>query len=133
MGNAKLRSKLVASESVDCRSSECSQSQRNKRVQCNRAADAETRCKMNIKYFMNPIDQMWHLHTGSDFQHSYHFPEDTEASTLNKDDLSDENLKALRIMFRNGVKLSVITKVITDLVHIETDKPGEYLSTKVLT
>ena len=131
MANAKLRSKPVAREAVDHRSSDCSQSQRNKRVQCNRAADAQTRCKMNIKYFMNPIDETWHLHTGSDLQHSYHFPEDAKASTLNKDDLSDDNLKALRIMFCNGVNPSVIAKVMTDIVHMETDKRGEFLTSSI--
>ena len=80
---------------------------------------------------MNPIDETWHLHTGSNFQHSYHFPEDPEASTLNKDDLSDENLKALRIMFCNGVNPSVIAKVMTDLVHIGTGKRAKFLTSSI--
>ena len=86
---------------------------------------------MNVKYFMDPIHETWHLHTGSDLQHSYHFPEDIDASTLNKDDLSDENLKALRIMYCNGVSPTVIAKVMTDIVHMETDKRGEFLASSI--
>ena len=127
----QIKSEPVASEAIDCRTREGNQSQRNKRVQCNRAADADTTCKMNIEYFMNPIEETWHLHSGSNFQHSYHFLEDSKASTLNKDDLSDENLKALRIMFCNGVNPAVIAKVMTDIVHMETDKRGEFLTPSI--
>ena len=131
MQNPKLRSKPRTKKASDRRDHETKQTQKNKRIFCNRAAEHDSRCKMNIKIFMNKWDDSWHLNTGSDFQHSYHLPDDSAASVLNKSDLTEDNINALNILFENGVNPSVIAQVMTDLVHMQSDKRGSFLASTI--
>ena len=132
MKNNKMKSKPRAKLACDRREQPTSQTQRNKRIYSNRAKDSETRCHMNIQIFMDKRDGSWHLHQKSDFQHTNHIPDERQASTLNKSDLSPENLQALNILFQNGVNPSVIAQIMTDLVHMNSkEKRGAFLASTI--
>ena len=75
---------------------------------------------------MNEYDGTWHLHTKSSFEHRYHVPTEEDVSTLSKKDLSDDHRSALNILFQSGIAPSVIAKVMTELVHMSSDKKGVF-------
>ena len=132
MKNHKMKSKPGVKQACDRREQPTSQTQRNKRIYSNRAKEHETRCHMNIQIFMDKRDGSWHLHQNSDFQHTNHIPDERQASTLNKSDLSPENLQALNILFQNGVNPSIIAQIMTDLVHMNSEeKRGAFLASTI--
>ena len=51
---------------------------------------------------------------------------DRDASVLKQKDLSDEHQSTLNILFRSGVSPTVISNVMTDLVHMSLDKKGDH-------
>ena len=87
---------------------------------------------MNIQLFMDKNDGSWHLNQNSNFHHTNHIPDERQASTLNKSDLSPENIKALNILFQNGVNPSSIAQIMTDLVHMNSkEKRGAFLASTI--
>ena len=50
--------------------------------------------------------------------------QEEDTTTLAATDLSDEQKSALNILFQSGVPPSVISRVMTDLVWITSDKKG---------
>ena len=73
---------------------------------------------------MHDEEQTWHLSHKSNLKHSYHMPEDENAKTLNKNDLNDDQLATLNILYGSGVAPSVIAKAMTESVKSTTRKKG---------
>ena len=126
MQNPKMRSRPRVTKTVDRRKKKPQSHHKNKRGHSHRAIDTDHRCCMNIKFFMNEYDGTWHLHTKSSFEHRYHVPTEEDVSTLSKKDLSDDHRSALNILFQSGIAPSVIAKVMTELVHMSSDKKGVF-------
>ena len=124
MKNPKMRSRPRVSRSVDRRKKKSVSKQKNKRGQSHRAIDGDHRCHMNIKFFMNDCDGSWHLHVKSSFEHEFHVPTEEDVSTLSRNDLSPDHSSALNILFQSGVSPTIIAKVMTELVHMSSDKKG---------
>ena len=81
---------------------------RNKRGDLVRAKNVEQRCFMNLRFFMHDEEQTWHFSHKSNLKHSYHIHEDEHAETLNKNDLNDDQLATLNILYGSGVAPSLI-------------------------
>ena len=131
MNNPKMRSRPRVRSVVDRRDPKKKPKQKNKRGESARAASKSTRCEMNIRFFMDQSTKTWHLNTKSNFQHTFHISKEEDVSTLNRDDLTDDNLNALNILFQSGVNPSVIAKVMTKLVHMSSEKKGEFLTSTI--
>ena len=55
-------------------------------------------------------------------------PEDENAKTLNKNDLNDDQLATLNILYGSGVAPSVIAKTMTESVQSITGKKGQFVT-----
>ena len=77
-------------------------------------------------FFMNVVTGTWHLHRGSSLLHEYHVRHDEDVIILKQKDLSNEHRSTLNILFRSGVSPTVISNVMTDLVHMSWDKKGDH-------
>ena len=80
---------------------------RDKRGDSVRAKSAEQRCFMNLRFFMHDEEQTWHLSHKSNLKHSYHMPEEENSKLLNKNDLNDDQLATLNILYGSDVPSSV--------------------------
>ena len=55
-------------------------------------------------------------------------PEDENAKTLNKNDLNDDQLATLNILWQSGVTPSVIAKAMTESAQSTTGKKGQFVT-----
>jgi len=100
----------------------------NKRGDLVRAKNTEQHCFMNLRFFMHDKEQTWHFYHKSNLKHSYHMPEEENAKTLNKNDLNDDQLATLNILYSSGVAPSVIAKAMTKSVQSTTGKKGQFVT-----
>jgi len=96
----------------------------------NQAPSAKKRFHMNIRLFMNTKSGNWYLHTKSDFNHNFHPKLQQDASLLSKDDLSDDQLDFLKIMYENGISQTTIANAMTNAVNKE-GITGEFLGSTI--
>ena len=135
MKNNKMKSQVKGLNPTDRRGSKSATkldkaNSQKKRTQSNLAESKETKCQMNIQFFMCPHLGYWYLNQKSNLQHSFHAPVDPNGSLLNKDNLNQTQMDMISEMYNVGIPASSIAEIMSNLVNKE-GKSGEFIASTI--
>ena len=94
------------------------------------AESKETKCSMNINFFISPHDGYWYLNKNSNMQHSFHFLLNEDSSLLNKDNLNQTQMDMIHEMYNIGIPDSSIAEIMSNLVNKSGTK-GEFSASTI--
>ncbi|MCP4747320.1 MAG: hypothetical protein GY874_14445 [Desulfobacteraceae bacterium] len=134
MSNPNMKYRPKVKQSEDRRKGKKKEKvDQKRRTATSRATSNKTRCPMNIRVYMNNSTGSWHLHSkDSCLSHKFHPPIDSDATTFEKDDLTDEQLNTLNLLFESGVAPHIIAKIMTKSVRSTKNIKGEFLTQTIL-
>lgn len=98
-----------------------------RRTEGSRADSVDTRCHMNIQFFMSPGNGYWYLNEKSNLCHTFHSEEEEDANLLNKEDLNQNQLDMIFAMYNHGIPSGSIADIMTNLVNKDSTK-GEFIA-----
>ena len=100
-----------------------------KRTLSDTAQSQEKRCNQHIKVLMVNSGE-WFFKSDSILQHSYHGRVDTNATACNENDLTDDDMDLLNIMYNSSVSNQIIANIMTQRLNKRGVK-GEFLTSTI--
>ena len=133
MKNYKLKNNKTFKRAIDRRknSKDPKGKSNNKRTVSVCSKTNARRCHMNIQFYQHILNESWHLNSKSNLNHSFHVRQPHDATSMNKSDLNEEQLKTLSMLYERGVAPSNIAEAMTLSVKESGGKSGDFLPSTV--
>ena len=133
MKNYKLKNNKTFKRAIDRRQNgkDPKGKSNNKRTVSVRSETNARRCHMNIQFYYHIFNESWHLNSKSNLTHSFHVRQPHDATSMNKSDLNEAQLKTLSVLYERGVAPSIIAEAMTSSVKESGGKSGEFLPSTI--